>query len=270
MFQKPHKAAWILLLGLMFFAQPTGANESSNDLEQGLEVALRSDRSDLGFSDSLVTLRMVLRNREGHEAVRELEIRTLERQDESVGDKTLIVFSSPADLEGTALLSHARLIEPDDQWLYLPSLKRVKRIASVNKSGPFLGSEFAFEDFTAQEAGKFSYRYLRSESCGELLCDVVERQPLYEHSGYQRQVVWIDQEIFQFRKIDLYDRAGALFKTLTFDDYRPYGGHLWRAHFLHMVNHSNGKSTDLQFGPFRFANGLRQRDFDKGALQRLW
>ena len=117
--------------------------------EKGFAIAARADRSDRGFTDSRVEMKMILRNAAGQEATRTLILSTLEIPDEQVGDKTLIVFESPADIDGTALLSHAKILKADDQWLYLPALKRIKRISSVNKSGPFVGSEFAFEDFTA-------------------------------------------------------------------------------------------------------------------------
>ncbi len=104
--------------------------------DRGFEIAARSDRTDLGFGDSEVELKMVLRNAAGQESSRSLRITTLEKPDESVGDKSLVVFDTPRDIEGTALLSHAKILDPDDQWLYLPALKRVKRISSANKSGP--------------------------------------------------------------------------------------------------------------------------------------
>ena len=127
-------------------------------------------------------------------------------QDENIGDRSLVVFDSPRDIKGTALLSHAQILDPDDQWLFLPALKRVKRISSTNKSGPFVGSEFAFEDFTATELNKYSYKWLRSEACGEMTCDVVERYPRYENSGYTKQIAWIDQSVYQVRQLDFYDR----------------------------------------------------------------
>ena len=236
--------------------------------EKGFRVAARSDRSDRGFGDSTVSLEMVLRNRAGKEARRELTIRTLEVADETLGDLSLVVFDSPADVAGTGLLSHARILEPDDQWLYLPSLKRVKRISSVNKSGPFVGSEFAFEDFTALELEKFSYRHLGEEPCGEQRCDVIERVPRYEHSGYRRQKAWIDQEVHQVRRVEFFDRKDAHLKTLTLADYRRYEGGFWRAHSLRMVNHVTGKSTDLLYGDYVFGRGLGEADFSRGALQR--
>ncbi|MDQ6958902.1 MAG: outer membrane lipoprotein-sorting protein, partial [Mariprofundaceae bacterium] len=132
------------------------ARGTTPEAQKGYDIAARADRSDLGFGDSEVTLTMVLRNAAGAEAMRELTIATLEKVDESVGDKSLVTFQRPRDIRGTGLLSYAKILEPDDQWLYLPALKRVKRISSANKSGPFVGSEFAFEDFTSLELNKFT------------------------------------------------------------------------------------------------------------------
>lgn len=243
---------------------------AEEDLEQkGFDIAARSDRTDRGFSDSVVSLEMTLRNAAGKESTRSLEIKTFEVQDEDVGDKSLVVFDSPRDIKGTALLSHAQILDPDDQWLYLPALKRVKRISSTNKSGPFVGSEFAFEDFTSTELNKYSYKWLRSEACGEFTCDVVERYPRYENSGYTRQISWIDQSVYQVRKLDFYDRKDALLKTLELNDYREYQDGIWRSHTFNMKNHQTGKSTDLIYSDFEFKTGLSENDFVKGILKRV-
>lgn len=239
------------------------------DEEKGFEIAARSDRSDRGFATSSVDLKMILRNKAGKQTERELRVNTLEIADESVGDKSMIIFDTPADIDGTALLSHAQILDPDNQWLYLPALKRIKRISSSNKSGPFVGSEFAFEDFTSQELNKFTYKYLRTEACNNLVCDVVERYPRYEHSGYTRQVSWIDQTNHQLRKVVFYDRRGDLLKTLTLDEYREYQDSYWRPHLLHMVNHLTGKNTDLIYADYRFQTELAERDFNKSVLRRI-
>ena len=141
--------------------------------------------------------------------------------------------------------------------LYLPALKRVKRISSVNKSGPFVGSEFAFEDFTSLELNKYRYKFLRREPCGDLICDVVERYPRYQHSGYTRQISWIDQKVFQIRKVEFYDRRGDHLKTLELKQWRVYEGKYWRSHLMSMVNHKTGKSTDLVYSDYKFLTGVR-------------
>ena len=236
---------------------------------KGFEIAARSDRTDLGFGDSRVELQMILRNAAGQESSRKLRISTLEKPDENVGDKSLVLFETPRDIEGTALLSHAKILDPDDQWLFLPALKRVKRIASSNKSGPFVGSEFAFEDFTAIELNKFDYRFMGTEACGELQCDVIERLPLYDSSGYTRQVSWVDQTNFQIRKVEFYDRRGDLLKVLELSDYRQYDNGVWRAHRLSMSNRQTNKQTDLIYQEYAFDVGLSKGDFVKGRLSRL-
>ena len=248
------------------FAGPVAANTLE---EQGFEIAARSDRTDVGFGNSRVELQMILRNAAGQQATRSLEIATLEKPDESVGDKSLVLFETPRDIEGTALLSHAKILDPDDQWLYLPALKRVKRIASSNKSGPFVGSEFAFEDFTAIELNKFDYKHIGVETCGDYQCDVLERLPRYENSGYSKQISWVDQDVFQLRKVEFYDRRGDLLKVLELDDYRLYDNGVWRAHKLTMKNVQTNKETDLVYQDYAFNLGLSSKDFVKGRLSRL-
>ena len=276
---RPHKTALALLGSLAFvavahaqeapaFTDDPAARGNTPESIKGYEVSARSDRTDFGFSDSKVDATMVLRNAAGQSTERSLSFSTLEKENESVGDKSLVIFNSPRDVEGTALLSHAKILDPDDQWLFLPALKRVKRIASANKSGPFVGSEFAFEDFTITELNKFTYAYKGEEEVDGQMMDVVERFPRYEKSGYTKQVSWIDQDIYQAHKVEFYDRRGDLLKTLTLTDYRNYDG-VWRAHKFNMVNHRTGKATDLVYGEFEFKTGLDSGDFVKGVLQRI-
>jgi len=245
------------------------AQEGNAEGNKGFDIAARSDRSDRGFGDSDVKLTMVLRNANGDESSRSLRITTLEIPDESEGDKSLVFFDSPKDIQGTALLSFAKILEPDDQWLYLPALKRVKRISSANKSGPFVGSEFAFEDFTSLELNKYIYEYLDEMPCGEFTCDRVARFPRYENSGYTKQIAWVDHSVYQIRQVAFYDRRGDLLKTLHQNDYREYDGGVWRAHTLRMENHQTNKSTDLIYSDYAFKTGLDDGDFVKGRLSRL-
>lgn len=237
--------------------------------QKGRWIAEQTDQHDLGWGDSRAHLTMTLRNKEGETSVRDLDQSALEIPDPNLGDRSLVVFNKPRDIEGTAFLSHTRILDPDDQWLYLPALKRVKRISSQNKSGPFVGSEFAYEDLVSQEVERFTYKYLRDEPCGKLTCYVSERYPRYEHSGYTKEVVWVDQTDFQPRKIEYYDRKGDLLKTLDLLDYRQYLGTYWRAMRLEMQNHQTGKSTTLTFADYAFKTGLDEGDFEKSRLARL-
>lgn len=254
-------AVCVAWLALPAYAQ---SNAAASD-PRAFEIARRSDDTDAGFGDSTVSARMILRNAAGQSAERRFTLRSLEEPAEDVGDKSLVVFEAPRDIEGTALLSHLNILGADGQWLYLPALKRVKRISTANKSGAFVGSEFAFEDFTLTELHKFEYAYVGEETVEGAAHDVIDRTPRYEGSGYAKQRAWIDRDVFQARKIEFYDRRNALLKTLHLSDYRGYGS-IWRAHRLIMKNHQTGKETELLYDAYAFGDGLDGNDFAVGVL----
>ena len=159
--------------------------------EKGLEIAIEADSRDKGFGNSTAQIKMILMDKYGQSTKRAIRNRTFEGDNE--GDKSLVIFDSPGDVRGTAFLSHTKKADSDDQWLYLPALKRVKRIASSNKAGPFMGSEFSYEDIASQEVEKYTYNYLRDEELNGLDCFVVEYDPVDPKSGYKRQIVWMDK-----------------------------------------------------------------------------
>ncbi len=235
--------------------------------EKGLAIAREADRRDNGFQDSVATLQMILSNRQGRESHRKLKIKTFEMTDPKVGDKSLVIFDSPRDVKGTAFLTHSKILDPDDQWIYLPALGRIKRISSSNKSGPFMGSEFAYEDMSSREVGKYSYKWLRNEPCGKLTCFVVEAHPLYEKSGYTKLISWIDTKEYRTWKTEYYNRRGDLLKVLKLSDYKLYLGKFWRAKNLLMENMITGKKTRLVWSRFDFRTGLRENDFSRSRLK---
>jgi hypothetical protein len=171
-------------------------------------------------------------------------------------------------VKGTALLSYSHKTGSDDQWLYLPALKRVKRIASKNKSGPFMGSEFAYEDLSSQEIEKYTYKYIQDDQLDGRAMFLIERDPVDPNSGYTYQRVWIDQEKYIPMKIDFYDRKKSLMKTLVFRDYQQYLDQYWRANEMFMQNHQTGKSTLLTWDEYAFRTGLKDSDFGKNSLKR--
>ncbi|MEZ5863058.1 MAG: outer membrane lipoprotein-sorting protein [Geminicoccaceae bacterium] len=237
--------------------------------EKGREIAERGAERAEGYSDSLAAGEMILRDAGGQESRRRFRSSSLEMADD--GDRTLMVFEWPGDIEGTALLTHAHAEGDDDQWLYLPALKRVKRISSSNKSGSFVGSEFSYEDLVPAEVEKFTYLWLRDEPCPTdpaLACHVYERHALDQSSGYSREVIWRDQDAYRIQRADYYDRRDALLKTLTADGYQLYDGQFWRPDSMLMQNLLTGKSTLMLWSDYRFSTGLTERDFTTRALER--
>lgn len=233
----------------------------------GRKIAEEADRRNSGWGDMRADLNMVLKNAYGEESRRALQLRTLEVVGD--GDKSMVTFDEPADVKGTALLSHAYIKKADDQWLYFPATKRVKRIASNNKSGPFMGSEFAYEDMAPWELDKYSYKLLGEQKVQGMDAYMLEMVPAYEDSGYTRQVVMLDKQEYRPLQLDYYDRKGALLKTQVYSGYAKYENRFWRAAKIEMVNHLTKKQTTLQWRNYAFHTGINAAAFDKDALAHL-
>lgn len=247
--------AMIFLSGTLVKAQGAKA--------RGLKIAKAAEQADLGFKSSIVDLKMTLKNKNGQTSERSLTTKTLELTED--GDKSLIVFNSPKDVKGTSTLTFTHKVGSDDQWLFLPSIKRVKRISSNNKSGPFVGSEFAYEDLSSIEVEKYTYKFI--EENGDLL--VVEQDPVDPKSGYARRLVTYNKgKGYRFEKVEFFDRKNSLLKTLTYSDYKLYKNKFWRAGTFKMVNHQSNKETVLKFSNYNFEANLTDDDFTQAALQR--
>ncbi|KIP78290.1 membrane protein [Vibrio harveyi] len=237
------------------------------DEAKGLEIAQERKARDEGWRDSVATMQMILRNAQGESSTRAMRLKSLEVVDD--GDKGLTIFDEPRDVKGTAFLNHSHTVGSDDQWLYLPALKRVKRITSRNKSGLFMGSEFAYEDLSSFEIEKYRFNYLKDDAIKGQDTFVLEQIPTDKNSGYTKQVVWLDKAHYRPMKVEFYDRKGALLKTLVFSDYKQYLNQYWRAHTMAMTNHQTGKSTELTTSELTFQTGLKDSDFNKNILKRV-
>jgi len=251
-----------IVLSVIAFSIIALVNAQTSE-ERGLEIAKAAEQADLGFGSTTVQLKMTLKNKNGQTSERSLTTRTLELTED--GDKSLIIFKSPKDVKGTATLTFTHKIGSDDQWLYLPSIKRVKRISSNNKSGPFVGSEFAYEDLSSQEVEKYTYKFL--EEKGDIL--IVEQDPVDPKSGYTRRVVSYNKSKgYRIENVEFYDRKNSLLKSLTYSEYRLYKDKFWRAGTFNMVNHQSNKETTLAFSDYNFDANLTDDDFSQAALQR--
>ncbi|MEM9060940.1 MAG: outer membrane lipoprotein-sorting protein [Pseudomonadota bacterium] len=241
--------------------------------EKGLAIAVEADKRDLGFGDFTANGEMVLKDKSGRESRRVFENMTLERAQSDLGDMGIIVFSKPRDIRGTALLTHAN-IEPkdDDQWIFLPAVKRVKRISSSNRTGKFVSSEFSYEDLGSQEVDDYTYMWLRDEPCPtdpSLTCFVTESYPKNAKSGYSKRVSWTDTQEYRLMKVDFYNRRGDFEKSLEFTGYNQYLGQYWRADKMAMKNHQTGKATDLLWNNYDFRTGLGEGDFNSQRLKSV-
>ena len=242
-----------------------GSAHSDPAAVRGLEIARAVDRANSGYASEQSQLEMVLVNRHGDRTVRHLRSETIEVEGD--GDRSRIEFLSPADVDGTRLLTWGHPAEDDDQWLFLPAINRVKRITSRGKTGSFMGSEFSYEDLQGQEVEDFEHRYLGDDEIDGRKVWRTERVPVDERSGYGRQVVFVDPEYLAALKVDYYDRKGELLKTATFGGYAQHG-EWWRPAQVVMVNHQTGKESHLFWKERELGGELDHAIFEPSELDR--
>jgi len=228
------------------------------------EVAKNSYDIMSGYNSSLSTTTMILKNAQGVENIRQLEFKKIEGID---GDKSLLTFLYPDDLKGTKLLSFEVIGSDDKQWLYLPSLKRVKRISSRNKSGSFMASEFSYEDISSQNYKNYSY----SGEAEEVIKDGIKyfkvtRIPIDANSGYSKQIIWVEKDSYLARYGDYYDKQDRLLKQINFSEYKVIDG-IQRIVRVNIENVQNGKSSSLTWDEDAINSGITSGEISKRALK---
>ncbi|MEM7646768.1 MAG: outer membrane lipoprotein-sorting protein [Pseudomonadota bacterium] len=193
--------------------------------EKGFDIMKKAEVFNNGFLGESAEMQMILINAHGDKVERKMKSKVKETQ--SDGDKSIITFLWPADVKGTKMLTWSHKEGNDDQWLYLPALKRVKRITSRNKTGSFMGSEFSYEDLGSQEVEKYTYKYIKDETVDGRKVWIIERMSTDKNSGYSKEVVFMDQEYQNPLKIEYFDRKKELLKLANFTGYKKYGK-FWR------------------------------------------
>ncbi|MDA9189727.1 outer membrane lipoprotein-sorting protein [bacterium] len=230
----------------------------------GLEVAMKMEKAAQGFKGEQSTMKMILISASKEEVLRQMQGKVLE--DLKDGDKSLITFEMPKDVKGTKMLTWSYKDKGDDQWLYLPSFRRVKRISSNAKSSSFMGSEFSYEDLGSQETQKYNFK-LVSQTDKEYVLERVSKKK----SGYSKQVLVVSKEHLLATKIDYFDRKNELLKTATFDKFEPYtvdGKKMWRANEIHMKNVQTKKESIISWNDRKMGLELKERDFEKKNLKK--
>lgn len=169
--------------------------------------------------------RMVIAAKDGSTTERVLDQYS---SDSPSGDRTIIVFQKPASVAGTRFLTIEKKGGSDDRWIFLPALGKVRRIAASEGSGNFVGTDFSYDDISSasREADADTHAILREESLNGADCYVIESVP--KDSGYQysKMVQWIEKGTKLSRKIELYDRKGALAKLLEILETKDVQGRL--------------------------------------------
>ncbi len=191
---------------------------------------------------------MTLVNTSGKERRRSITLMTKEYGGSL--HKILIRFTAPENIRGAGLLIVENSGRSDDEWLFLPELKRIKKISTSERSHSFMGSEFSYEDLHSEVMKDYRYALKGSEPCGAHECFVIEAVPVSSRklaeTGYGKRVLWIRKDIFFRVKVDFYDRKGQLLKTETDEGLTDIGGGKYRMNKITMHNNKTGQETLLE------------------------
>lgn len=251
-----------LLLG-MAFSNAHAELRPADPALNGYDLEVKQDHMQSKYIGEIREMTLTLINAQGKESVRKLVFEGFEGI--ARHDKTRVTFTYPADMKGATLLTHENGEGDDDQWLYLPAVKRTKRIASSNQSGSFMGSEFSYEDLVVRQLDKYNFRYLGDETIEGKDCYVVERIPKNKKSGYSRVVRWRMKDNLQELRTDYYDRKGELLKRRMMFGHHLIDGY-WRVTKIEVSNFQTNKKSRLTFDDVKLKLQLPEEHFSTQAL----
>lgn len=216
--------------------------------------------------DRTSTWQMTLIDKRGRQRVREVIFYS---KDDGQDTKTLIYFRKPADIKGTGFLSY-EYDDPqkdDDRWLYLPALKKVRRISGTSNNDYFMGTDFTYDDMGKRRVDEDTHQLLREEKKDGNKCWVIESIPKDKDYLYSKRISWIRQDSLCEARVEYFDRRGSLLKTLTVPEQRKQDG-FWTAFKMVMDNTQKNHKTILEITGMHYNQGLKDSLFRVSTLER--
>ena len=241
-------------------------------LPTGEQIAKNINARNEGISLSR-KVQMILTDKHGKQRVRKT---VSYRKYFGTEKRTVIYYLSPRNIKKTAFLTfdYAEAEKDDDQWLYLPAMRKVRRISASDRGDYFLGTDFTYEDIKKESKltlEDYHRKTLREESLNGHPGYVIESVPVNhtvaEELGYGKVVQWVDKNIWMIRKSEFFDLQGQSLKTILTKEIKQVDG-IWTAHRLEVNNHKTGHKTVFIFSDVAYEKGVRDDFFTQRALRR--
>ena len=221
--------------------------------------------------ESVATLTIV--DSKGRERVRKTA-QVTKLYDNGDTEKKLVRFLSPADVKGTGLLTFDYEDKDDDMWLFMPALRKTRRIISSEKAKNFMGSEFSYADMTPPLLDDFSYKKLGEQEIEGTLCWEIEMVPvdddIADENGFSKRISYIAKKDFVIRKSVYYDLDGELHKELAIKEVKELDpeNHKYRPMHMIMVNKQNGRKSIMKVDKIQFNPDVKDEYFTTRYLER--
>lgn len=261
----PFAVAAAALLCALSAAPSLAAPLSAEDImKQNFTISKVAD------STQDATFRLI--NSRGQERVRQTFSQT-KLLPGTTDNRRIVVFTAPADIRGTKTLLIEHSAGDDDIWIYLPAMKKVRRLVANNKMDSFVGTDFSYGDVIGYRVEDWNHTLLREEALNGVSCWVIESTPksaqVVDISGYSKRISWIDKRSYVAIKTEIYDKEGAYVKRLTQEDVREVDpkNHKWQAMRLTAENVQTGHRTIIEFKDFKADIGVSDAEFTPSYLE---
>ena len=253
---KKNFIATMLLSAMFLFA----AEQNARDI-----MIKVKDRPDGDTRSSSMEMKLV--NKSGNTRVRKI---TSYAMDVGEDTKTIMFFLYPNDVKGTGFLTvnYDDVNKEDDKWLYLPALKKTRRISGKSsKTDYFMGSDFTYDDIGKRNVDEDTHKLLREESADGFDYYVVESTPKKEGEIFSKKLVWIRKDCDVVAKVEFYDKLGKLHRQMVSSDIKKVDG-FWTVGKMEMKNVQTGHSTELLFLDPKYNIQLDSKIFSVNKLER--
>lgn len=249
----------VLIFGLGIFS-----NVSAQELDGKQIVEKVYNRP--APSDQTATLTMTLTNRSGS-----TRVRTIKQFTKDLGkvEKSIMFFQAPADVKNTSFMSwtYDDDSKSDDQWIYLPALKKTKRISSDSKSDYFMGSDFTYDDLGDRKLEDDTHTLIGEETMDGKECYIVESVSNDEEYMYSKTKTWIIKEHFIGFKKEFYDEDGDLLKILRIKEYKDFNGFLI-INLSEMENVQKNHRTTMDLDKINITDKIKESMFTERMMMR--
>jgi hypothetical protein len=248
------------LIGLVIPGPAVAETEST-----GRDIMLMVDNRPDG-NDRKSIMHMTLINRRGRK--RERTVLSYSR-DYGKDRKTIMYFQKPADVKGTGFLSweYDDPSRDDDRWLYLPALKKVRRISGSSKNDYFMGTDFTYDDMGGRSVDEDEHTLIREDIIDGQSCWVIQSVPREKNAMYSRVTRWIRKDSLIAAKAEYFDKSGDLLKVLTLPEVRKHDG-FWTAFKWIMENEQEDHRTVLELETVEYDLGVKESMFRVSTLER--
>ena len=259
-------AGFCVAATLMLAHDATAQEPSADEIMEKNYLVTRLDSS-----VSEATFRLV--SAAGQERLRKTLAFT-KLQIDGVSNRRVIRFLWPSDVRNTSTLLLENAGKPDEIWIYLPALKKARRLSSNNKRNSFVGTDLSYGDLVGHKAPEWQHKIVRQEQVSGIATVVIESIPrtaeIANDSGYSKRISWVAKANFFSLKVDYFDTSGNHLKTLENTELKQVDAkqNKIQAMQIHVKNHQTGHSTFVKMDRFEANGPIKEELFTTAYLEK--